>query len=413
MNGFTLLFLAVLLLGTVLQWWLAQRQINAVTAHQGRVPEAFSDKISLTEHQKAAVYTQVKTQMGQWLLLLEVGLLLLWTLGGLLDGLDQAWRSLAWSPLWTGVAVMLSLLLIGSLIDLPVAYYRTFVIEHRFGFNRSTRALFFVDALKSLGLLLVIGVPLLILVLWLMNSMGAWWWLWVWGVWLGFTGLMLWAFPTFIAPLFNRFTPLAHEELRTRIEQLLTRNGFSSEGIFVMDGSRRSGHGNAYFTGFGRHKRIVFYDTLINDLTPAEVEAVLAHEIGHFKHKHVQKRLLSMMLFSLAGLALLAWLMGQAWFYQGLGVSQPSTYMALLLFMLVSPVFSLFLSPLLAGLSRRHEFEADAFAAAQSNPQLLSQALVKMYKENAATLTPDPLYSAFYDSHPPAPVRVAHLGSLT
>lgn len=412
MNLWTLIFLLALAGGTALQWWLARRQQRHVLAHRAEVPDAFREKITLAEHQKAADYTLAKAGLGQKLLLTEAVLLLLWTQGGLLDWLDQGWRGLGWTELWTGVGFILSIMLIGALLDLPVSLYRTFVLEARFGFNRTTGPLFIADMLKSLLLTLLLGVPLLALVLWLMQSAGDAWWLWVWGVWMGFSLLMLWAYPNFIAPWFNKFKPLDEGEVKTRIENLLARNGFAADGVFVMDGSKRSGHGNAYFTGLGRHKRIVFYDTLLQGLQPAEVEAVLAHEVGHFKRHHVHKRLIMMAVFSLGGLALLAWLMGQNWFYTGLGMSHPSTYAALVLFMLALPVFSVFLSPLLAQLSRRHEFEADAFAAAQADAGHLIHALVKLYRENASTLTPDPVYSAFYDSHPPAPVRIAHLSQV-
>lgn len=409
MNLFTIIFLSFLILGTSLQLWLAQRQKTHVRQNQNTVPEAFEEKISVAEHQKAARYTLAKTQFAQLMLVIEALIVLLWTLGGLLNGLDQSWRTLGGSTLWTGVAMMMSVMLISALLDLPANIYNTFSLEARFGFNRMTIGLFSLDLVKSLLLMLVIGIPFAALVLWLMLHMGTWWWLSVWLVWMGFNLLMIWAYPTFIAPWFNQFKPLDNEELKQRIEKLLQRNGFASQGVFVMDGSKRSGHGNAYFTGLGTHKRIVFFDTLLDGLTADEVEAVLAHEIGHFKRKHIQKRMLWMAVLSLASLALLGWLMQQQWFYHDLGVSTPSTYMALLLFILVIPVFSFFLHPLLAWFSRQHEFEADDFAAQQANAQTLIHALVKLYKENASTLTPDPLYSAVYDSHPPAPVRIKQL----
>jgi STE24 endopeptidase len=325
--------------------------------------------------------------------------------------LDQTWRYFSWPELWTGVAVFLSFSVLSSLIDLPSDIYSTFRLEARFGFNRITPGLFVTDMLKGIVLSLVIGVPFIALVLWLMASAGEFWWVSVWAVLMGFSLLMIWVYPTFIAPLFNKFQPLDNEELKQRIEALLQGNGFTSQGIFVMDGSKRSGHGNAYFTGFGSNKRIVFFDTLLKGLNADEVIAVLAHEVGHFKCKHLQKRMILMSILSLAGLAFLGWLMQQGWFYSGLGVSAPSTYMALLLFTLALPVFTFLLQPIMAWFSRKHEFEADDFAAEQANPLTLIQALVKLYKENASTLTPDPLYSAFYDSHPPAPVRIAHLSS--
>jgi STE24 endopeptidase len=296
-----------------------------------------------------------------------------------------------------------------SLLDLPFSLYHTFVVEQRFGFNRSTPVLFFTDLIKHALLLFIIGGPLIALALWIMQASGALWWLYVWAVWITFTLVMFWAYPAIIAPLFNKFSPLQDEQLRQRIQSLMDKCGFHSKGIFVMDGSKRSGHGNAYFTGFGNNKRIVFFDTLLESLEPAEIEAVLAHELGHFKLKHIQKRLLSTAALSLAALALLGWLAAEDWFYHGLGISQPSAWMALLLFMLAMPVFTFFLQPLMSLLSRKHEFEADAYAVQQSSGADLVHALVKMYRENASTLTPDPLYSAFHDSHPPAPVRIAHI----
>ncbi|MDM8560262.1 M48 family metallopeptidase [Candidatus Parabeggiatoa sp. HSG14] len=411
MNEFTVIFLIFLALGVVLQIWLALRHQTYVRSHQDVVPSAFAEKISLQEHQKAATYTLTKVSFGQKMLIVEILLLLLWTLGGGLDILDRALRTLQWTELWTGVAVILSFGLLSSLIDLPANIYSTFRIEARFGFNRITPRLFIIDLFKEMILGLVIGIPFLALVLWLMAYAGELWWLYVWLVWMGFSLIMMWLFPTVIAPLFNKFQPIEDQELKERIEGLLQRNGFASKGIFVMDGSKRSSHGNAYFTGFGSNKRIVFFDTLLKGLNVDEIEAVLAHEVGHFKNKHIQKRILSISILSLASLALLGWLMQQNWFFHGLGISTPSTYMALLLFSLALPIFTFFFSPIMAWFSRRHEFEADDFAAKQANPLMLIQALVKLYKDNASTLTPDPLYSAFYDSHPPAPVRIAHLSS--
>jgi len=412
MNEFSIIFLIFLTLGVIIQWWLASRHKTHIRSHQEAVPELFASKIALSSHQKAAAYTLAKTNFGQKMLLVELILLLLWTFGGLLNLLDQNWRNLGWSELWTGVAVLMSFSLISSLLDLPSNLYSTFRIEAQFGFNRTTINLFFIDLLKSLVLSLIIGLPFLALVLWLMGHAGDYWWLSVWGVWMTFNLFMLWAYPSFIAPWFNKFQPLEDNELKQRIEALLQRNGFSSEGVFVMDGSKRTGHGNAYFTGLGNKKRIVFFDTLLEMLDAEEVEAVLAHEIGHFKHKHLLKRLILMAVLTLAGLALLGWLMQQTWFYTGLGVSTPSTYMALLLFMLAAPIFTFFLHPLMAWFSRKDEFEADNFAAQQANPATLIRALVKLYEDNASTLTPDPLHSAFYDSHPPAPVRINHLSKL-
>lgn len=412
MNELTVVFLLAVIAGVGLQWWLAQRQIKMVQSNKNQVPTLFKEKIALSEHQTAGTYTEIKTRFAQKLLLLETAILLVWTVGGGLNFLDHTWRAIGWSSLWTGVAVILSFMLISSLLDLPISWYRTFRIESTFGFNRMSMETFIADTLKGLVLSLVIAVPLLTIVLWLMEFAGALWWLWVWFVWIGFTLLMLIAYPTFIAPLFNKFKPLEDSELKQRIDGLLQRNGFTSEGIYVMDGSKRSGHGNAYFTGLGKHKQIVFFDTLLEGLNVDEVEAVLAHEVGHFKHNHVQKRMFFMGIISLSGLALLGWLIQQTAFYNAFGITMPSTYMALLLFMLIMPVFTFFFSPLFAWAARKHEFEADSFAAQQASADCLVQALVKLYKENANTLTPDPLYSAFYDSHPPAPVRIAHLNSV-
>ena len=407
----TMVFIVALILAFLLEFWLDQRQIKHVQANRKQVPGDFAESISLEEHQKAADYTIARTRFGSINQVIGVLILLAWTLGGGIDALDQIWRGLAFDTVITGIGVMLSVMLISGLIELPLSAYRTFYIEQRFGFNNSSFSLFLTDTLKQTLLSIVIGAPLLWVVLWLMQHMGNMWWLYVWAVWMGFSLLMLWAYPAFIAPLFNKFSPLENSELRTRIENLLNRCGFTSNGIFIMDGSRRSSHGNAYFTGLGKNKRIVFFDTLLNSLEPEETEAVLAHELGHFKHKHIQKRIVSMAIMSLIGLGILGFLMQQASFYSGLGVTQPSQYAALILFMMVMPLFSIFLTPIFSWFSRKHEFEADSFAAQQSNAARLIQALVKLYKENASTLTPDPLYSAFHDSHPPAPVRIAHLAS--
>ena len=413
MQTFTWIFLLFLVASTLTQLYLSLRQRNYVTAHRQAVPTAFSDKISLAEHQKAADYTIAKGQLGR--LELGIGLLILlgWTLGGGFNALDQFWRSFGWSELLTGTAVIISLLLISSLLDVPLSLYRTFVLEEKFGFNKMTTKTFWVDLLKGMGLSLALGLPLVMLILWLMNTAGTVWWLYAWAVLTTFSLIMMWAYPKFIAPLFNKFNPLEAGEVASRINALLERTGFNSQGVFVMDGSRRSGHGNAYFTGFGKNKRIVFFDTLLKSLTPAQVEAVLAHELGHFKRKHIVKGMLLSMSMTLVGFMAIAWFMQQEWFYTSLGVQQPSTYMALLLFVVVSPVFTFFIGPIMAWWSRKHEFEADAFAAQQSSSTELISALVGLYKENASTLTPDPLYSAFYDSHPPASIRIAHLQQQT
>ena len=409
MNTLTLLFLAALGAGLLLQFWLLERHRAHVTRHRDAVPVPFDDRVTLVEHRKAAGYTLAKSRVARLDLPYGALLLLAFTLGGGIDALDHWWQGQVADPLWAGIGLVLSLMLLIGLLDLPFSLYRTFVVEARFGFNRNTPGRFAIDLLLQGGLLLLIGTPLLWMVLWLMGTAGELWWLAAWLVWSGFTLLISWLYPRVIAPLFNRFTPLPEGELRERIQALLQRCGFASDGIFVMDGSRRSGHGNAYFTGLGRQKRIVFFDTLVESLDDDEMEAVLAHELGHFKRRHVFKQLLLSSLLALLGLALLGWLAQQAWFYQGFGVTRAGDATALLLFLLVTPVFSQFLSPLLALLSRRYEFEADDFARQQTGAEPLVRALVKLYRENASTLTPDPLYSAFHDSHPPAAVRVAHL----
>ncbi len=411
MHSFTLLFLTMLALSLAIQLWLEQRQLRHVAGHRGAVPEAFAGQITLEAHQKAADYTMAKVRLSRIELVYSTLILLGLTLGGGLNWLDQLWGRLELSSLWNGVAFLLSLTLLTTLLDLPFSLYRTFRVEQRFGFNKSTPALFISDLLKGFVLMLLIGTPMAALVLWLMESAGEKWWLYVWGVWSGFTLLMMWAYPAVIAPLFNKFTPLEDEALRSRIDALLTRCGFKSNGIFVMDGSRRSSHGNAYFSGLGSNKRIVFFDTLLESLSGDEIEAVLAHELGHFRRNHIKKRIVLMMAMSLIGLALLGWLMQQPWFYTALGVATPSVHAALALFLMVLPVFTFFLQPLMAMSMRRHEFEADDFAAEHAEAQDLISALVKLYQENASTLTPDHLYSAFHDSHPPAPVRIAHLSS--
>jgi STE24 endopeptidase len=409
LNTFTVIFLIALAAGTLLKWWLARRQLDCVSGHRNAVPEAFRESIDLKTHQRAADYTVTRTRAG----ILEGGvaalLLLGWTLGGGIDLLNGVWADTGLSPLLSGAGLLLSTFLIMGLLEMPFDIYRTFVIEERFGFNRTTPRLFISDAVKQTLLLLAIGTPIILAVLWLMAHAGAYWWFYVWVVWMGFSLLLTWAYPALIAPLFNKFVPLDDGALKTRIESLLARNGFASKGIFVVDGSKRSGHGNAYFTGLGSNKRIVFFDTLLRQLDAEEVEAVLAHEVGHFKRKHIAKRIALMAIVSLAGLMLLGWLIDTTWFYSGLGVAQPSLAVALLLFLFVVPTFTVFLQPLMSGLSRRHEFEADEFAAGQADAGKLIGALVKLYKENANTLTPDPLYSAFHDSHPPAPVRIANL----
>ena len=411
MSTFTYLFLFALAGSVGTRFWLAARHMAHVKKHRDTVPDSFAGRVPLTDHHKAADYTLTNTRIGMIALVYDTLLLLGWTLGGGLEWLDHSWRALELQPVITGTALIFSAMVIMTLLDLPFSLYHTFVVEERFGFNRSSIGVFFGDLLKNALLLAVIGGPLIALVLWIMEASGGLWWLYIWAVWMAFTLVMFWAYPAVIAPLFNKFSPLDNETLKQRIQALMDKCGFRSKGIFVMDGSKRSGHGNAYFTGFGSNKRIVFFDTLLESLEPAEIEAVLAHELGHFKLKHIQKRLLSTFGLSLAALALLGWLAGENWFYQGLGVSQSSPWMALMLFMLAMPVFTFFLQPLMSLLSRKHEFEADAYAVKQSSGADLIHALVKMYRENASTLTPDPLYSAFHDSHPPAPVRISHISA--
>jgi STE24 endopeptidase len=412
MHWFTLLFLAALLIAAAVRVWLNSRQAAAVRRHRDRVPDAFADQIDLAAHQKAADYTIARARIGRWDLLLEMLVALALTLGGGIQAIDALWRDVGLGSVLHGVAVVLTTMLLISIVELPLAWWRTFGVEARFGFNRSTPQLFFIDLLKGWVLGFVLGAPLLFVILLLMERAGDWWWAYAWLVWVSFTILITWAWPTLIAPLFNKFTPLADETLKQRTEALLARCGFSSKGVFVMDGSRRSVHGNAYFTGVGRNKRIVFFDTLIERLQADEIEAVLAHELGHFKLHHVRSRLVLSLGIGLAGLALLGALARWPAFYSALGVATAAPHTALLLFMFVLPAFTFFFTPLSAWWSRRHEFEADEFASEHANAQRLAEALVKLYRDNATTLTPDELHSAFYDSHPPALVRIARLRQL-
>ena len=409
MNDFTVLFLTFLAVSFGVEYWLSRRQAAHVWAHRESVPAAFRDAITPEAHQKAADYTIDKNQLGDIERVMGLALLLLLTLGGGVAAVQNVWNGFGLSPLAMGIGVILSVMLLIQLIELPIGLYQTFVIEERYGFNRTTPKQFAKDLALQTLLSLAIGAPLLALILWVMDKAGGYWWLLAWAILMGFSILMSWVFPTFIAPLFNKFTPLPDESLRKRIETLLERCGFHSKGIFVMDGSRRSGHGNAYFTGIGHSKRIVFFDTLVDSLEHDELEAVLAHELGHFKRNHVLKMLLTSAAISLAGFAILGWLSEQDWFYTGLGVDSHSNATALLLFILVAPVFTVFLQPLIARFQRRFEFEADDFAASHTRSAHLISALVKLYRENASTLTPDPLYAAFHYSHPPAAIRIAHL----
>jgi STE24 endopeptidase len=417
----SLAFAVALATSTLVKFWLSSRQIRHVAAHRGRVPAAFEGSVTLAAHQKAADYTVARARFGLLALAFNAAVLLGWTLlGGLsaLNGwvlaasgaLPEAWQAMGYQ-----LGLVAVFLLVSSLLDLPWELWSTFKIEQAFGFNRTTLKLFFADMAKGLGLGALLGLPIVALILWLMGAMGPRWWLWAWGAWMGFNLLVMVIYPTVIAPLFNKFEPLTDVALKERVEDLMARCGFAAKGLFVMDGSRRSAHGNAYFSGFGPAKRVVFFDTLLSKLNGGEVEAVLAHELGHFKHKHITKRIALMFALSLAGFALLGWLMQQPAFYLGLGV-QPNLgasndALALILFLLVGPVFGFFVTPLASHFSRRDEFQADAYARAQASGADLSSALLKLHEDNAGTLTPDPVYARFYYSHPPAAERLAALAA--
>ncbi len=413
--AFTLAFAIALVAGFLLKVWLASRQVRHVAQHRAAVPAAFADRITLQAHQKAADYTVAKSRFGLLELAFGTAVLLGWTLLGGLDWLNQALLSRMGPGMWQQLALLGSFVMIGGLIDLPFTLYQTFVIEERFGFNKMTLKLWLGDLVKSSLIGALIGLPIAALILWLMGAAGSLWWLYAWTFWMGFNLLLLVIYPTLIAPLFNKFQPLDDEALKTRVTALMQRCGFAAKGLFVMDGSKRSAHANAYFTGFGASKRVVFFDTLLKQLNPGEVDAVLAHELGHFKHKHIIKRIVSMFAMSLAGFALLGYLSQQLWFYLGLSVRPvpggPNDALALLLFMMAVPVFTVFISPVFAQFSRKHEFEADAYAVAQTNGADLKNALLKLYEDNASTLTPDPLFVKFYYSHPPASERLARMGA--
>jgi STE24 endopeptidase len=409
MHWLTVLFILAVLAGTATELWLSRRQLRAVAGHRASVPGPFAQTVSADEHTKAADYTLAKVRLDRVTTVVDAALTLALTVGGGIALIDTWWRHTPLGEPWLGVLVIASVALFSQLIGLPFSLWRTFVLEARFGFNRMTPTLFLADRLKGLALAVIIGGPLIVATLLLMERAGSWWWVWAFCLWLAFMFLMTWAWPAFIAPLFNRFSPLADQDLKVRIEALLQRCGFASKGVYVVDNSRRSSHGNAYFTGIGRHKRIVFFDTLLERLGPSEVEAVLAHELGHFSLKHVRKRLLVSIATTFAGLALLGWLTMQPAFYHALGVPVPSPHAALVLFMLAVPAFTFFLTPLASLWSRRHEFEADAFATRHASATQLATALVKLHKDNASTLTPDPVYVAFYYSHPPPLARIARL----
>lgn len=419
-SAFTLLFVTALLASLLVKFWLALRQIRYVASNRHSVPQAFRDTIDLPAHQKAADYTVAKTRFGLLSMAFGAAVLIGWTLLGGLNELNAVVYNMV-QPSLDNMGYQLALLaafsLVGGVLDLPFDLYSTFCVEQRFGFNRTTWKLWFTDLIKNVVVGCIIGLPIAALILWIMGAAGTWWWLWAWGAWMGINLLMLVLYPTVIAPLFNKFEPLADEALKLRVESLMARCGFASKGLFVMDGSKRSAHGNAYFTGFGAAKRVVFFDTLLHKLSPGEVEAVLAHELGHFKHKHIQKRIISMFAMSLVGFGLLGWLSTQIWFYTALGaqpsMAAPNDALALLLFLMVVPIFVFFISPLFAMLSRKHEFEADAYACQQADGGDLASALLKLHEDNASTLTPDPLYARFYYSHPPASERLQALPSTT
>ena len=415
-SSFTAAFATALMLSLAVKFWLATRQMHHVAAHRDRVPEAFAATVTPEAHRRAADYTLAKGRFGLLASALGSAVMLGWTLLGGLDALNVLLRDTL-QPAWGDLAYQLALLAafaaIGGLIDLPLEWYGTFRIEQRFGFNRMTLAMWLADLVKGTAVGAVVGLPLAALMLWIMGASGGLWWLWAWVAWVAFNLTLLVLYPTVIAPIFNKFEPLADDALKSRVLALMQRCGFAAKGLFVMDGSRRSAHANAYFTGLGASKRVVFFDTLLQRLTPGEVEAVLAHELGHFKHKHVLQRLVGIFGFSLLGLALLGWLAGQSGFYAGLGVAPnmaaPNDALALLLFMLALPPFTFFIAPLLAHFSRRHEFQADAYACTQADGRDLARALLKLHEDNASTLTPDPVYVRFYYSHPPASERLAAL----
>jgi STE24 endopeptidase len=409
----TYLLAGALLTNVLLKLWLNARQVRHVAQHRGEVPVAFASQISLADHQKAADYTLAKAKVSQIDILLDAALLVGWTLLGGLSALNALILEYMAPGLWQQVFLVLCFSLVGGLIDLPLSLYQTFVLEQKFGFNKMTWSLWLTDAFKGLLLGLVLGIPLIALVLWLMQVGGAYWWFWTWCT-LVFWQLFLMAIaPNVIMPLFNKFTPLEDESLKARVHALMQRAGFKAKGFYVMDGSKRSAHSNAFFTGFGASKRVVFFDTLLKQLTPAEMEAVLAHELGHFKHRHIFKMMLTSFVLSLLGLALLGFVSHQVWFYTGLGVMPNMTggneAVALLLFMLVVPVFTFLLAPMSSWRSRIQEYEADAYAVSQTPAADLSSALLKLYQDNASTLTPDPLYVTFYYSHPPASLRLARM----
>lgn len=413
---FTSLFAIALVASLLIKFWLASRQVRHVALHRNAVPTAFAKAISLQAHQKAADYTVAKARLGMLEIALSTAVLLGWTLLGGLSLVNDAVMQVLGAGMTQQLALLVAFVVIGSVIDLPMSWYQTFVLEERFGFNKTTLRLWLVDMLKGSAIGALIGLPIAAFILWVMAATGGFWWLWAWLFWMGFNLLLLVIFPTLIAPLFNKFVPLEDDALKARVTALMQRCGFAAKGLFVMDGSKRSAHANAYFTGFGAAKRVVFYDTLLSKLSAGEVDAVLAHELGHFKHKHIVKRIVSMFAMSLVGFACLGYLAQQNWFYTGLGVHPnlggANDALALLLFLLAMPVLSFFIGPLFAQLSRKHEFEADAYAVKQTSAHDLSSALLKLFEDNASTLTPDPLYVRFYYSHPGASERLARIQGI-
>jgi len=410
-NLFTFIFLFAILTSVLSLLWLNFRQDKAIKSSFHEVPEGFNETITLEDHQKAGHYTQAKLLANHFEVIFSTIVLLIWTLGGAMNWLDFFWHERISDPILLGTVFILSIMLIASFIDLPFSIYRNFILEEKFGFNRMTIKTFAGDLAKELILTLALGMPLIYAILYLMNmsTIGDYWWLYVWAILSLFTITMMWIYPTFIAPIFNKFKPLENNSLRSRIDNLLNRTGFGSDGIFIMDGSKRSSHGNAYFTGIGKNKRIVFFDTLLKGMEEKEIEAILAHELGHFHHKHVRQRIVSSFIFSLISLALLGYLIKQGWFFHGLGISEPSAHTALVLFSLTLPVFSFFITPISNLISRKHEFQADAFAASHTDANDLISSLTKLYRENSSTLSPDKYYSAFHDSHPSAILRIARL----
>ena len=410
---FTLVFTSLLVLNLLLKFWLSHRQMRHVAQHRAAVPEAFAATIDTAAHHKAADYTIAKLRLGHWDMALDTAMLVMWTLLGGLGLLDQWLLNLMGPGMWQQISLVVSFILISAVVSLPLSYIQTFKIEQAFGFNRMTLGLWLTDMLKASLLGAVLGLPLLWLVLYLMQSGGAWWWMIAWSVLVVYQLFVMWLAPSVIMPLFNKFLPLEDAALKARVMALMQRTGFQADGFFVMDGSRRSAHSNAFFTGLGKQKRVVFFDTLLKQLNADEMEAVLAHELGHAKLKHIPKSLLNSFLFTLAGLAGLGWLSSQSWFYEGLGIqphlASPNDAIALLLFMMFVPLVTFVTTPWHSARSRQHEFEADAFACQYANGADLRQALLKLYQDNASTLTPDPLYVAFYHSHPPAAQRLARL----